>query len=253
MLRAGFEIFPNSELLKKCQDDLNASIDYNTYTPFDLVDIYDADITNDKGIHLGYVKSRRPVFHHDYQHAEKFNKVIGDLSFKPDFMRITEPASTSTVKKLFKDWIKDAQEVINQGVTSDGFHCVFDWKVSYRKGPIVSINCETSGMGYGGTHGSFEAHGKTFNLQTGAMMKITDVLNISADKLATTLYKEFVDYQLNAEHGKDHLIYNSEFTDDIKKQCNENINFWLNQEGVHLDFGTLYSQVQNVGVNSLSL
>lgn len=222
-LSEGLELFSDDELLQKCQEELNAVRDYNVYTPWEIITIFDGRLTESDGTLLGDVKLHRPIFQSDYEHAKKFNAEFEALTFNPQLGKLTKPTNAETVKEFFS-------EEVDYGY----FYSSEEWQLSYRNGPIVSFTGLSDVMRSGAVRPSCESYARTFNLETGEVLELMDILLIHPGQQVETIYKEIVEHLVT--EGDDYLLDDPFAVEEIKDQCGDDIVFWLEEDGVHLYF-----------------
>ena len=130
------------------------------------------------------------------------------------------------------------------------------WEESFRMNEFISFSakCEWDGLG---PHGGFEMTGRTFNARTGEELGIRDILKIPRNRIADTLYNEYVAYHYALNDGLDELAlgyesgaYNTRHIESVKAQCGENAAFWLEDDGVHIFFEQ-YTFYYAVGASEL--
>lgn len=236
-LSEGLRIFPDNELLRQCQKELAAIRDYNIYTPWEIITIFDGELTDSSRTRLGDVQFKRPVFQADYEHADKFNAEFNNLTFNPQLGKLTEPATAETVKGLFSDEVEEVQLFLKDGHRDLAFfYSREEWQQKYRIGPIVSFQCISDVMRCGAIRPSGATYGRTFNLETGEVLQLTDFLLISPAQQVETIYKEHVAYQKRHSSDNWHYENDPEYISEIKSQCGEDIVFWLEEDGIHIHF-----------------
>jgi hypothetical protein len=191
-------------------------------TPFELVTIYDEVLLNATGEERGIVKLTRPIFRSNYQFADAFNS---------EFDSRTQPLNTEEIYELFADQIEIAERY-----DYDGFRDVHTCEATYYDGTIVSFKCILRLVPLDAVHGSFRSYGKTFNLETGKVLKVTDVLSIPNDLLADTLYREYIAYHAELGDGIDIIAQEGSYINSVKEQCGEDAVFWLDNDGLHIFF-----------------
>ena len=147
LLSEGLRIFPDNELLQKCQDELAAFRDYNVYAPWEIITIFDGELTDSDGTDLGNVILKRPVFQADYEYADKFNAAFNNLTFNPQLGKLTEPATAGAVKGFFSEEVTEVRRFLKEGYREMAFfYSREEWQEIYRIGPIVSFQCRSEVM-----------------------------------------------------------------------------------------------------------
>lgn len=243
LLSEGLRIFPDNELLQKCQDELAAFRDYNVYAPWEIITIFDGELTDSRGTHLGNVILKRPVFQADYEHADKFNAAFNNLTFNPQLGKLTEPATAEAVKGFFSEEVEEVRRFLKEGYRDMAFfYSREEWQQIYRIGPIVSFQCRSEVMRCGAARPDGVIYSRTFNLETGEVLQLSDLLLISPEQQVETIYKEHVDYL--QRHSYDDWIcdYDSYYISDIKRQCGEDVVFWLEEDGIHINFLVIWAK-----------
>ncbi|MDR0814110.1 MAG: tetratricopeptide repeat protein [Oscillospiraceae bacterium] len=123
---------------------------------------------------------------------------------------------------------------------------VTTWEECYRKNQYLSFIAEEDWDGLG-PHPGFDLDGRTFDCETGAVLKLTDILSVSPDTLTDTLYQEYIAYHAALGDGLDILaqgyfgqLYNDSYykyyVESVKEQCSEDSVFWLADDGIHIYF-----------------
>ncbi len=201
--------------------------------PYKIVIIFKGELKNDQGAALGEVKFLRPVFQADFPYADNFNAAFNNLSAFPKLARLTKPASAKTVKRIFSDDMAEAQEMRDTWNYDVSFSYTDTWKISYQKGPVVSFCSEFYYMPAGGMHPWCGQYGGTFDMETGKVLKLKDILKISPDRQADILYQEYIK-SLNKDTARE--AKKAKWMSSIKERCGEKAIFWLAKNGVHIYF-----------------
>ncbi|HHW93859.1 MAG TPA: zinc ribbon domain-containing protein [Clostridiaceae bacterium] len=236
-LLEGLKLFPDDEILQKHLDELVASRDYKVYAPWEIVTIFDGELIDSDGTCLGDVKLSRPVFQPDYEHADKLNAAFAALIFNPQLGALTEPATAETVKEFFSEEVEAVREMLKQGDTdSASFYSQEEWKQSYRKGSIISFKGLSEIMRGGAPRPSHAAYGRTFDLKTGEVLQLMDFLLISPEQQVETIYKEYVAYLKKRGGEGSRLLDDPELVAEAKRQCGEDVVFWMEEDGIHVYF-----------------
>lgn len=242
-LQEGLGNLPGDERLQKCQDELAAFRDYNVYAPWEIITIFDGELTDNAGTDLGTVILKRPVFQADYEYADKFNAAFNNLTFNPQLGKLTEPATAEAVKEFFSEEVTEVRRFLKEGDREMAFfYSREEWQQTFRIGPIVSFQCRSEVMRCGAARPDGVIYSRTFNLETGEVLQLSDLLLISPEQQVETIYKEHVDYL--QRHSYDDWVYDydSYYISDIKRQCGEDVVFWLEEDGIHINFLVIWAK-----------
>ena len=135
---------------------------------------------------------KRPVFQADYEDADKFNaSSIIDISQ----WQVEEPATAGAVKGFFSEEVTEVRRFLKEGYREMAFfYSREEWQEIYRIGPIVSFQCRSEVMRCGAARPDGVIYSRTFNLETGEVLQLSDLLLISPEQQVETIYNEHVDY-----------------------------------------------------------
>jgi hypothetical protein len=186
------------------------------------------------GVLIACNESHQPVFTGGGENVINMNaefiKELDKISFDEFNDLIERSDEVESVKDLYDKNIWDIYDMCNRGITGGFFSF---WEESYRLNQYISFR-GYSELYYFGVHGRSFSHGKTFDAESGKLLSITDVLSVSPDNIAETLYNEYIAYHTLLGDGFDELA--KDFIDNLKDQCDENAVFWLADDGIHIYF-----------------
>ena len=207
---------------------------------FEIVTIYDTVFHAPNGEEIGVVTCQLPVFRSGYRYAEKFNEIIGG-SMTP----LSHEETQSIYQETLDEAIEFAQMLEAQGSEfayaygdGGGFYSETMGRLTYRAGAYVSFSID-SGMWYpGGMRPAHLAYGHTFNLATGEMLAMQDVLFVDENTVGTALADAFLaQYPDDAPSGDWHrpegMNANTDYDMLVEASTLESP-FWLSEDGVNI-------------------
>ena len=117
-----------------------------------------------------------------------------------------------------------------------------EWEESWRKNQYISF-AEYGEWDNLGVHGGMHRDGHTFDVESGKLLAITDILKITSSNIKEVLYNEYIAYHASLGDGFDEMArgdgsdsFSSIQVDAVKSQCGEDAIFWLSDDGVHIFF-----------------
>lgn len=189
------------------------------------------------GVLLARNEFNQPVFHGSSFEVNRMNE-----AFRADLDGIDLSAFDGTPEEY------DSREGYTYSEAQWGRVAGYlvNWEERYRNHQYISFigTYEWDGLG---PHGGYDISGRTFNVLTGEVMSLADIMRIPADELEETIYQEYISYHMALGDGFDIMAQGhvepldngkilQRYIESVKAQCGEDAVFWLDDDGVHIFF-----------------
>ena len=207
--------------------------------PFEIITIYDTALYAPNGEEIGHVASRRPVFDSGYRYADRFNECFGEF-----LAPLTEQEVQEHYRVIMDEAVRFAQDQEAMGnayaysLGYGGFYFDDACQVAYYDGTYVSFVVSSGGFYTGAAHGWYYANGYTFNLATGDILSLSDVLAVDADTVGEKLANEFIVQYADDSPSGDWHYWDSTFRrtdyDQLVAASTLDIQFSLGDDGIHI-------------------
>ena len=246
--------------LERGIDNLPENATLTEYYYKSIMPVYDIqqtlyqELRGDDGKLIAYSEYNQPVFQGDSIRIQKMNEW-----FKQDTVGVTIDNVFGGLLEPYND-----REHIYNDVQSGAFgENSMQWEESYRTERYISFICYQTWYSFG-AHGGFETYGRTFDLRTGDLLELSDILSISPEDQVDILYNEYIAYQSGIDEYGEYLaelaqgyengqwsdMSSQYWIDSVKEQCGENAVFCLADDGVNIFFHQ-YTFYYAVGASSL--